>query len=257
MSPLHVCAVLLAMLLAAPAGAASGTAAASASGGSVVGRFDGAEGEPPPPPWWIVQLSDKVQPTRYRLRRWDGVAAVEARATGSMALLARPLAVDLARTPVLCWRWRVAAPLKTADLTRKSGDDYAARVYVAFRLPPEELGLALRAKLALARSLFGADVPDAALNYVWDNHHPVGFEAPNAYTDQTRMIVAQTGAAQAGGWVEERHDVLADARRAFGTERLTPALLAVASDTDNTEESALAGFADLHFLARDSPCEFP
>jgi len=26
----------------------------------------------------------------------------------------------------------------------------------------------------VVRSLFGTEVPDAALNYVWDNSHPVG-----------------------------------------------------------------------------------
>ena len=206
------------------------TALAMATEVAVVGRFDGPEGSPPPPPWRLVRFSDRIPPTRYRLRRWDGVAAVEARANASMALLARPLSVDLEHTPVLCWRWRVEAPLHAADLTRKSGDDYAARVYVAFRLPPGELSLALRTKLALARRLFGAD---------------------------TRMIVAQSGASRAGVWVEERHDVLADARRTFGTEHLTPTVLALATDTDNTGESALAGFADLHFVEREQPCQFP
>ncbi len=221
-----------------------------------VGRFDTALPGELPPPWRVVRLSENVPLTRYRLRQWDGVAAVEASAAASMALLARPLEANLARTPVLCWRWRIDAPLKRADLSRKSGDDYAARVYVAFRLPADELGFGLRAKLALARRLFGTDVPDAAINYVWDNRHPVGFEAANAYTDRARLLVAQSGAAAAGRWIEERHDVLADAARAFGSQRLRATLLAVASDTDNTGESAHAGFADLHFVARDQPCRF-
>jgi hypothetical protein len=32
--------------------------------------------------------------------------------------------------------------------------------------------------------------------------------------------------------------------------------LAVASDTDNTGETARAGFADLHFVGAEEPCEF-
>lgn len=222
-----------------------------------MGRFTGGITDAPPAPWQVVRLSDTVPPTRYRVRVWDGVVAIEAEAEASMALLARPLKVDLTQTPVLCWRWRIDAPLQTADLSRKAGDDYAARVYVAFRLPPDALGWSLRTQIALARRLFGANVPDAALNYIWDNRHPVGFDAPSPYTDRTRLIVAQSGAAHAGRWVEERHDVLADAVRAFGDARVTPTLLAVASDTDNTGESARAGFADLHFVARDAPCQFP
>lgn len=136
---------------------------------------------------------------------------MEAQANASMALLVRPIRVDLARTPVLCWRWRVDAPIKTADLLRKSGDDYAARVYVAFQLPPEALGWTTRSQLALARSLFGGEVPDAAINYVWDNRHPAGYTAPNAYTATTRMVVVESGAARARRWVTARRNVLADA----------------------------------------------
>ncbi|HXG29112.1 MAG TPA: hypothetical protein VNJ47_09745 [Nevskiales bacterium] len=60
-----------------------------------VGRFAGVTTDVPPAPWRVVRLSDRVPPTRYRVREWDGVAAVEAEAMASMALLARPLEVDL------------------------------------------------------------------------------------------------------------------------------------------------------------------
>lgn len=220
-----------------------------------VGRFHVAASTPPPP-WRVIRLDERVPPTRYRVIVWDGVTAVEAEANASMALLARPLAVDLQLTPVLCWRWRVDAPLTTADMTTKQGDDYAARVYVAFRLPPETLSLATRIKLKLARSIYGGHVPDAALNYVWDNRYPVGTRRANAYTERTQMIVQRSGPEQAGAWVSERRNVLADMAQAFGTERVHATLLAVAADTDNTGERARAGFADLHFVGSEAACDF-
>lgn len=220
-----------------------------------VGRFDvGAAAIPAP--WQIVMPNEKAPPTRYQLREWDSVAAIEATAKASMALLARPLNVDLKQFPVLCWRWRIDAPLNHADLSKKSGDDFAARVYVAFSLPDSALSFGQRLKLGLARQLFGAQVPDAAINYVWDNRHPIGFEAANAYTDHARMTVLQSGAERAGRWVEERRNIFADARRLFGTDQIKTAQLAVASDTDNTGEFAHAGFADFHFVATDQPCSF-
>lgn len=60
-----------------------------------VGRFPPGSGAPPAP-WQLQTISDKLTPTRYSLREWDGVRAIEAHATASMALLARPLAIDLA-----------------------------------------------------------------------------------------------------------------------------------------------------------------
>ncbi len=207
-----------------------------------------------PAPWQVVQLNKEIPPTGYRLTRWDGVNAIEANADKSMALLARPVEVDLVKTPVMCWRWRVDAPLETADMATKAGDDYAARVYVSFAMPEDEIGFFLSTKLALARSIYGDAVPDAALNYVWDNKYPVGTRKPNAYTDRTRMIVSESGAENVGKWVVARHDVQKDLETEFDSKLAKMVQLSVASDTDNTGESARAGFADFHFVARDAPC---
>lgn len=216
-----------------------------------VGRFEGGAAG-----WRDVSLSKSLTPTRYALRDWDGVAAIEATAERSMSLFARPLVLDLAATPMLCWRWRVDAPLVGADLATKAGDDYAARVYVSFVLPPDRIDFATRLQLSVARKIWGDVVPDAALNYVWDNRYPVGTVRPNAYTDRTQMLVLQSGAQRAGAWVAERRDLAADVEAAFGAGA-RPSQLAVASDTDNTGESARAGFADFHFVARDAACAFP
>jgi hypothetical protein len=221
-----------------------------------VGKFD-AKASGLPAGWKIEHLNAKFPPTEYRLRDWDGVTAIEATAIKSMALLGRPLDVDLDKTPVLCWRWRIDAPLASADMNTKAGDDYAARVYLSFAVPPDALGFATRTRLALARSIWGPQVPDAAINYVWDNKHPAGTLKPNAYTDRTQMLVVETGAAKAGRWVSERRNVADDFKRAFAgvPGRLTG--LAIASDTDNTGESAHAGFADFHFVADKEACATP
>jgi len=70
-----------------------------------VGRFP-AEGAIPSP-WQIEQMNKNIPPTVYRLREWGDMHAVEAHAVKSMALLARPVDINLAKTPVLCWRWRI------------------------------------------------------------------------------------------------------------------------------------------------------
>lgn len=232
------------------AGAAGATAAAA--GPVWVGLFGGAG--VPPAPWRVVRLDRKVPATTYRQATVSGVAAIEARARNSMALLARPLAVDLAATPVLCWRWLIDAPVANADMRKKSGDDFAARVYVSFDMPASELSAATRLKLSLARRIFGRHVPDGALNYVWDNRNPVGTRRRSAYTDRSQMIVAKTGKATAGRWVSERADIAADFRHAFGSVRGRPIQLAIATDTDNSGGMARAAFADIHFVPRSERC---
>ena len=222
----------------------------------IVGEFTTAT-TIPPPPWELVHLDKRVAATHYQVKEWDGVVAIEAVAEKSMALLARPLDIDLIQTPVLCWLWRVDAPLLTADMNKKSGDDYAARVYVSFKLPRQHISLSTRIKLGLARTIYGDQIPDAAINYIWDNRHPTGTLQANAYTDRTQMLVLQTGAGQAGQWVAQRQDVLADARLAFGQVDPEAVQLAIATDTDNTGESARAGFAQLHFVDHTTPCTGP
>ena len=214
-----------------------------------VGRFDRGMA-----PWEEVRLKADLQPNTFTLRDWDGVPALEVKSAASMSLLGRPLEVDLQRTPVLCWRWRIDAPLKSADMTRRSGDDYAARLYVSLALPDAEKSLGLRAQLRIARTIWGPSVPDAAVNYVWDNRQSVGTERPNAYTDRTTMVVLRSGAADAGAWVQERRNVGRDVARLWGASA-RPVQLAVTADTDNTGETARAGFADLHWVSEQSACE--
>ncbi len=219
----------------------------------MIGKFDAAM-PGLPAPWQLIRLEQSVPPTRYRQLLWDGVEAIEARAESSMALLGRRVDVDLAQTPVLCWRWRIDGVVQSADMTRKRGDDYAARVYLAFSLPRESLTMADRAALTLARGIFGHQLPDGAINFVWDNRHAPGTRMPNAYTSRAQMVVQRSGNADAGTWKEERVHVLQEMERAFGTSQGKLQLLAIASDSDNTRENVRAGFADIHFVAPEQPC---
>jgi hypothetical protein len=70
----------------------------------MIGKFSSVKPEIPAP-WQLIRLENQVPATSYRISLWDGVDAIEARAERSMALLGRPVDVDLTTTPVLCWRW--------------------------------------------------------------------------------------------------------------------------------------------------------
>lgn len=218
-----------------------------------VGRFS-APGAPATP-WKMVMLKGQ-KPTSYRVTTVAGRSALEARVDDSMSLMVRPISVDLAQKPILCWRWYVDGPVRKADMTRKSGDDYAARIYVAFDMPDSELSGSTRLKLKIARGMFGKSVPDAAVVYVWDNRHPIGTARRSSYTDRSQLVVADSGAARAGTWVSKRADVAADFSRAFGNRSGKPVQLAVASDGDNTNSKGRAAFADIHFVARNQACAF-
>jgi hypothetical protein len=207
-----------------------------------------------PAPWQTIQLKSTIPVTRYDVTVWDGELAIRSQAQASMSLLVRPISVDLQRTPILCWRWRSEQVLKAADITKKSSDDVSARVYVSMDMASSSMSLATRAALAIARNLFGRDVPDAALSYVWDNRQPPGTSLPSAYTDRARLVVLKNHESKLRTWFEERRDVLADIQAEFGVAPLRITALALATDTDNTGEAAQAGFTRLRFVGRDQPC---
>ncbi|MSQ67433.1 MAG: DUF3047 domain-containing protein [Gammaproteobacteria bacterium] len=195
--------------------------------------------------WRPLKPAPLAPDTRYTLEDDGGLVVVRAEAVAAMSGLVHTLRVPAAQLGTLQWRWRIRAPVASADLREKSGDDYAARVYVLFDYPRARLSWTTRAKLALAEALYGQPLPTAALNYVWDNLQPVGTVRPNAYTDRARLIVLESGAARAGEWVTETRDLAADFRAAFGEAPPDLSGIAIATDTDNTGEHATAWFGDL------------
>jgi len=203
---------------------------------------------------WRVLVPPRARAPEIALVDDAGVTVLRVHSTRAAGTAAQPLALDPSRSPVLAWRWKVDRVVESADLATKRGDDFAARVYVFFDVPAAELPLGTRVKLLLARLLYGEALPSAALCYVWDNRHPPGTSVWSAYTDRVRVIVLESGAARAGEWVEERRDVAADYRAAFGADAALHPVSGVAAgnDTDQTGESATAWFGDLHFEAAGS-----
>lgn len=203
--------------------------------------------------WQEVVPGKDIKPNLFEFTHRDGHPVMQIYSNGSMSMMAIPVNVDLKTTPVLCWRWRVNRVLQKADMTERSGDDYAARLYLSITIPKEQQSLGLRMQLGLARSIWGDQIPDGAINYVWDNRQPVGTTMANAYTDRVTMVVAQSGPQNVGNWTWQRQDLASDIARLF-TPQAQPVQIALAADTDNTGESVRTEFADIRFVARDASC---
>ena len=189
----------------------------------------------------------KLKPNTIALVDADGKTVLHVDSDASASTLGIPLQQAAGTSQRLNWRWKVSRVLDKADISKKTGDDLAARVYVFFDVPLASLSFGARTKIRLARMLAGADVPTAAICYVWDNHRAVGHTQNSAYTDRVRMIVLKSGEASAGNWANESRDVAADFKAAFGTDAPAVTGVALGSDTDQTGERVSAWFGDIGF----------
>jgi hypothetical protein len=169
-----------------------------------------------------------VGETHYTLENSHGQLALRADSNAAASGRYREVSVDLNKTPILNWTWKIKDLLTGNNERTRAGDDYPARVYVIFS----------------GGVLFWRT---RAINYVWSNHQPVGSRWSNAFTDQAHMIAIESGPERIGQWISERRDVRADYRQAFGEEPGRVDAVAIMTDTDNTGATATAWYGDIWF----------
>ena len=92
--------------------------------------------------------------TKYQLVKVDGQIVLEGEATASASGIFKNVDVDLIQTPFLNWSWRIEKAHPPLEERTKTGDDYAARIYIVV-----DGGL-----------FFWQTI---ALNYVWSSSQPL------------------------------------------------------------------------------------
>lgn len=214
----------------------------------VVAAFSALQPGSALPAGWVPQsVAGQKSLTRYSLVTDNGVTVLRAESQAGASGLTRTLRADPAQTPWLRWRWKTETLIANADLRTREGDDFPARIYVMFDYPLEKLSFLERSRLRLARALFDPDLPAATLCYVWDGRAAKETIADSAYTGRVKLVVAESGTARLGQWVQVERNVAADFRAAFGEAAPAVQAIAIVTDTDNTGGSALTHFGDISF----------
>ncbi|MBE0486192.1 DUF3047 domain-containing protein [Marinobacter sp.] len=198
--------------------------------------------------WEPLEFPRIDRHTRYELVTDDGVQVVKATADGSASGLIARVALEPGDAMTLRWQWKVSNVFEKGDARKKAGDDYPARIYVAFEFQPEKAGFFERAKRKTVEVMFGETLPGNALNYIWANQLPEQTFIANAFTDQTMMVAVNSGSEQVGQWVTVERDIVADYRKAFGEEPPRIVGVAIMSDADNTGERAQAWYRDVELI---------
>jgi len=204
-------------------------------------------------PGWQAMTFTKIKShTRYTLVEDDGRTVLRADSEASASGLVKEVNIDPNDYPVISWQWKVNRTIENGDVTQKSGDDYAARIYITFVELPEKLSFFQRTKQAAIRMMYGKTPPSAALAYIWGNRARVGSIHPNPYTSRVQMIVVDSGSAHVNQWRSECRDIVVDFKRAFGADPPRISGVAVMTDSDNTGESATAWYGDIQLSRRSA-----
>jgi len=167
--------------------------------------------------------------TKYQLIDLAGVRVLKAESADNASGLFKEQRIDLQKTPVMNWRWRIENRLGNLNEQSKSGDDYAARVYVV-----------ISGGLTFWRT--------KAINYVWASASATGKIWPNAFAGNHAMMIAlRSTKDQTGTWYTEKRNILADLKQQFGEDIHYIDAVALMTDTDNAHGKATAYYGDIYF----------
>lgn len=170
--------------------------------------------------------------TQYDVVALDGQSCLRAQSQAGASILLTEARFDPERYEWLSWAWRVDQLNEAEDLTTKEGSDASARVYVYF-----DTG--------------GLPWQKRNLDYVWSAHLPADTVLTSAYSDNSKIIVVESGADHLGQWRRVERNLEDDYERVFGEAKKLPkvAAIGIMTDTDNTKASALAYFDELRITA--------
>jgi len=168
--------------------------------------------------------------SRYEIVDLDGTRVLKASTEGAASILYKEKTIDLSKTPVISWSWKIDGVYDDINEQTREGDDYPARLYVVVQtgfLPWESL----------------------AINYVWSSNQELGASWSNPYTDKAKMIAVQAGNANAGQWITQSRNIANDFKEQFGKDIDEIDGYAVMIDGDNADKTGTAWFADISFKA--------
>lgn len=170
--------------------------------------------------------------TQYQIAQAaDGSGlALHAVADSSASGLVFKQRIDLKKTPWISWRWQLETPLHSGSARQKSGDDFALRLYLV-----KKSWLAWRSQ---------------SLVYVWADEEAIGDSWQSPYApDNVRMLALDNNSVAAGQWRQHRRNIRADVKQLFGEDWDSVDVIAIMTDSDDSEQKTSAWYGDIRVSA--------
>jgi len=166
----------------------------------------------------------------YKVQEESGARYLRAHSQGLGLQAAKSVEWNLDEYPFLTWRWRPTAFPTGGDERESARNDSVLAVYL----------------LVPYSNIRGP----RAVKYVWSERVPVGTQL-ESNLGLTKVRVLRSGTTGKDSWTEERVDVRADYLAAFElTAAPAPGGIAVLTDSDDTQSTAIGDYADFRACRR-------
>ena len=159
----------------------------------------------------------------------QGRPVLHLKSKGGSGGIHKAIEIDVKQYPYFTWKWKVTKIPPKGDVRKKSTDDQAGNIYVAFPGGFPEL---VRSKI---------------VSYLWDSNAAKGLMTTSPKRGNTKNIVLESGSEKLGEWITEKRNVFEDYKKLFGEEPPKTAKVSIWIDSDDTESEAEAFYDELMF----------
>lgn len=180
------------------------------------------------PDWTIKSFKGH---TEYTWVEEDGKPSIKAVSNNAASGLIYKIDYDPQKYPYITWNWKADKIIASGDATRKSTDDYSARIYIAFP----------------AFFFWNSKL----INYIWANKLPQSHIIQSPFTPNSIMVSIESGPENTGKWITETRNLYEDYIRFFGKKPKKVSAIAIMTDTDETGESTSANYGPISICSRD------
>lgn len=133
--------------------------------------------------------------------------------------------INLDKTPILTWKWRVYKTPKGGDENVNDKNDVAASIYVVYSVNFLKMPKSIR--------------------YTWSSTLPVG-TILSKYFNRQKIVVLASGTKNEGKWITFQRNIAQDYKNLFGSNPpKRPIAILILSDGDNTKSKAIADYDDI------------
>jgi DUF3047 family protein len=184
--------------------------------------------------WKAYKVGTTGLPGEWKAQNWgsanyqnltivddDGHRALRMKSANDGLTLNREIKgkVNLRDSPILEWEWKAIVLPRGGNSCKKATDDQAAQVFVVWPRFPE----AVRSRI---------------IGYVWDTTQPVGTICKSEKTGMVTYLVVRSGPADLNRWLTEQRNVVEDFKKIYGETPDDPAVLSIATDSNDTQSTS-------------------